>query len=141
MRSPKYYLRNTFFLLLYILLFLFLCGGLCFAEETYKITATELNQWEQELILQRNLLNRLEQNNRLQKRELTKQSTELKLSKGALMKQKILLDSTEQALNDANKSLTELGKELKAKNATIKLQRILCYGLTGVTLVTLLKKH
>lgn len=140
MRSPKHYLKITFLLLLYIWLFLFLFGGLCYAEETYKITATELNQLDQELILQRNLLNRLEQSNKLQSKELIKLSTELKLSKEALVKQGVLLTNTEQALNEANESLTRYAKEVKAKELRLKRQRTFAYILCGGLVYLLIAK-
>ena len=117
------------------------------AEVEYRITASELNQLE-------NNLSRLKIINEKSQMELKLLKNELKLSKEELTKAKnesillktelIALKQTSQTqselLQSANKSLETYAAEEKKKKRAIKTQRNVAYGLSAVLLYALVRK-
>ena len=117
------------------------------AEVEYRITASELNQLE-------NNLSRLKIINEKSQMELKLLKNELKLSKEELTKAKnesillktelIALKQTSQTqtelLQNANKSLETYAAEEKKKKRAIKTQRNVAYGLSAVLLYALVRK-
>ena len=117
------------------------------AEVEYRITASELNQLE-------NNLSRLKIINEKSQIELKLLKNELKLSKEELTKAKnesillktelIALKQTSQTqselLQSANKSLETYAAEEKKKKRAIKTQRNVAYGLSAVLLYALVRK-
>ena len=117
------------------------------AEVEYRITASELNQLE-------NNLSRLKTINEKSQMELKLLKNELKLSKEELTKAKnesillktelIALKQTSQTqselLQSANKSLETYAAEEKKKKRAIKTQRNVAYGLSAVLLYALVRK-
>lgn len=117
------------------------------AEAEYRITASELNQLE-------NNLSRLKTVNEKSQMELKLLKNELKLSKEELTKAKnesnllktelIALKQTSQTqtelLQSANKSLETYAAEEKKRQRVIKTQRNVAYGLSAVLLYALVRK-
>ena len=117
------------------------------AEAEYRITASELNQLE-------NNLSRLKIINEKSQMELKLLKNELKLSKEELSKAKnesillktelIALKQTSQTqtelLQSANKSLETYAAEAKKRQMVIKTQRNVAYGLSAVLLYALVRK-
>ena len=117
------------------------------AEVESRITASELNQLE-------NNLSRLKIINEKSQMELKLLKNELKLSKEELTKAKneliplktelIALKQTSQTqselLQSANKSLETYAAEGKKKKRAIKTQRNVAYGLSAVLLYALVRK-
>lgn len=108
-------------------------AGLPSAHAAYLIQDQELQQWQMELNLQKQLITRQRNNEKKLKLELQELRGQLTESKLALKNQQILLTNTQQALNDANISLTRYAQEEKLKRLKIKKQRNLyCCVAIGV---------
>lgn len=106
----------------------FFCAATCSASErVYQITDQELTQWEQELKLQKSLLNQAEKHNAQSHQELNELKAELKTLRSQSQLQETQLKIAEQALNAANSSLEAYAKEQKRKQAKIKRQRSIAY--------------
>lgn len=139
--------RNMWLLVLLFAWCLWLPDTTYAAEVEYRITASELNQLE-------NNLSRLKTINEKSQMELKLLKNELKLSKEELTKAKnesillktelIALKQTSQTqselLQSANKSLETYAAEEKKKKRAIKTQRNVAYGLSAVLLYALVRK-
>lgn len=139
--------RNMWLLVLLFAWCLWLPDTTYAAEVEYRITASELNQLE-------NNLSRLKIINEKSQMELKLLKNELKLSKEELTKAKnesillktelIALKQTSQTqselLQSANKSLETYAAEEKKKKRAIKTQRNVAYGLSAVLLYALVRK-
>ena len=139
--------RNMWLLVLLFAWCLWLPDTTYAAEVEYRITASELNQLE-------NNLSRLKIINEKSQMELKLLKNELKLSKEELTKAKnesillktelIALKQTSQTqselLQSANKSLETYAAEENKKKRAIKTQRNVAYGLSAVLLYALVRK-
>lgn len=139
--------RNMWLLVLLFAWCLWLPDTTYAAEAEYRITASELNQLE-------NNLSRLKIINEKSQMELKLLKNELKLSKEELSKAKnesillktelIALKQTSQTqtelLQSANKSLETYAAEAKKRQMVIKTQRNVAYGLSAVLLYALVRK-
>lgn len=139
--------RNMWLLVLLFAWCLWLPDTTYAAEAEYRITASELNQLE-------NNLSRLKTVNEKSQMELKLLKNELKLSKEELTKAKnesnllktelIALKQTSQTqtelLQSANKSLETYAAEEKKRQRVIKTQRNVAYGLSAVLLYALVRK-
>lgn len=99
------------------------------AEEVYIMPEQELTQWQNELDLQKDLANKQIQNEKKLRQELLALRWQLIESKEALSNQQTIIASSQQALTDANKCLTEFAKEEKLKLRKAKWQRNAYAGL------------
>lgn len=139
--------RNMWLLVLLFAWCLWLPDTTYAAEAEYRITASELNQLE-------NNLSRLKTVNEKSQMELKLLKNELKLSKEELTKAKnesnllktelIALKQTSQTqtelLQSANKSLETYAAEEKKRQRVIKTQRNVAYGVSAVLLYALVRK-
>lgn len=139
--------RNMWLLVLLFAWCLWLPDTTYAAEVEYRITASELNQLE-------NNLSRLKTINEKSQMELKLLKNELKLSKEELTKAKnesillktelIALKQTSQTqtelLQIANKSLETYAAEEKKRQRAIKTQRNVAYGLSAILLYALVRK-
>ena len=112
---------------------------------SYIITEAEMQAWENELILQRQLLGRAENNNLQSQAELKKLKEKLMFSeqqsinltsklnelKAKSQQQEKQLDNAEKALNDANSLLAQLKQEQNRIESRLRGQRNLAWFLLG----------
>lgn len=112
---------------------------------SYTITEAEMQAWENELILQRQLLGRAENNNLQSQAELKKLKEKLMFSeqqsinltsklnelKAKSQQQEKQLESAEKALNDANSLLRQYVQEQNRTQNRLRKQRNLAWFLLG----------
>lgn len=112
---------------------------------SYTITEAEMQAWENELILQRQLLGRAENNNLQSQVELKKLKEKLTVSqqqsinltsrlnelRAKSQQQEKQLESAEQALNDANSLLQQYVQEQNRTQNRLRKQRNLAWFLLG----------
>ena len=112
---------------------------------SYTITEAEMQAWENELILQRQLLGRAENNNLQSQAELKKLKEKLMFSeqqsisltnrlselKAKSTQQEKLLDNAEKALSDANSLLQQLKQEQSRTQSRLRRQRNFAWFLLG----------
>ena len=112
---------------------------------SYIITEAEMQAWENELILQRQLLGRAENNNLQSQVELKKLKEKLTVSqqqsinltsrlnelRAKSQQQETRLESAEKALNDANSLLQQLKQEQNRTQNRLRRQRTLAWVLLG----------
>ena len=129
-------------MLLVLLFFLF---SLPCHSASYSITEAEIQAWENELTLQRQLLGKAENSNLQSQAELKKLKEKLTLSqqqsinltsrlnelKAKSQQQEMQLESAEQALNDANSLLQQLKQEQSRTQSRLRRQRNFAWFLLG----------
>ena len=112
---------------------------------SYTITEAEMQAWENELILQRQLLGKAENSNLQSQAELKKLKEKLMFSeqqsinltgklnelKAKSQQQEKLLDNAEKALNDANSLLRQYVQEQNRTQNRLRKQRNLAWFLLG----------
>ena len=139
MKSIKVLLSRMLLVLLFCLL------SLPCHSASYSITEAEMQEWENELILQRQLLGRAENNNLQSQAELKKLKEKLMFSeqqsinltgrlnelKAKSQQQEKQLESAEQALNDANSLLQQLKQEQSRTESRLRRQRNFAWFLLG----------
>ena len=128
-----------------LLVLLFCLFSLPCHSASYSITEAEMQEWENELILQRQLLGRAENNNLQSQAELKKLKEKLMFSeqqsisltnrlselKAKSTQQEKLLDNAEKALSDANSLLQQLKQEQNRTQNRLRRQRTLAWVLLG----------
>ena len=128
-----------------LLVLLFCLFSLPCHSASYTITEAEMQAWENELILQRQLLGRAENNNLQSQAELKKLKEKLMFSeqqsinltsklnelKAKSQQQEKQLDNAEKALNDANSLLAQLKQEQNRIESRLRGQRNLAWFLLG----------
>ena len=139
-------MKNIKVLLSRMLLVLLLClFSLPCHSASYTITEAEMQEWENELILQRQLLGRAENNNLQSQAELKKLKEKLMFSeqqsisltnrlselKAKSTQQEKLLDNAEKALSDANSLLQQLKQEQSRTQSRLRRQRNFAWFLLG----------
>ena len=139
MKSMRKYCSRWLLVLLFCL-FSFPCHS-----ASYTITEAEMQEWENELILQRQLLGRAENNNLQSQAELKKLKEKLMFSeqqsisltnrlselKAKSTQQEKLLDNAEKALSDANSLLQQLKQEQSRTQSRLRRQRNFAWFLLG----------
>ena len=139
MKNIKVLLSRMLLVLLFCLL------SLPCHSASYSITEAEMQEWENELILQRQLLGRAENNNLQSQAELKKLKEKLMFSeqqsinltgrlnelKAKSQQQEKQLESAEQVLNDANSLLAQLKQEQNRTESRLRGQRNLAWFLLG----------
>ena len=112
---------------------------------SYTITEAEMQAWENELILQRQLLGKAENSNLQSQAELKKLKEKLMFSeqqsinltgrlnelKAKSQQQEKQLDNAEKALNDANSLLQQYVQEQNRTQNRLRKQRNLAWFLLG----------
>lgn len=139
-------MKNIKVLLSRMLLVLLLClFSLPCHSASYSITEAEMQEWENELTLQRQLLGKAENSNLQSQAELKKLKEKLVLSqkqsinltgrlnelKAKSQQQETQLESAEQALNDANSLLQQYVQEQNRTQNRLRKQRNLAWFLLG----------
>ena len=128
-----------------LLVLLFCLFSLPCHSASYTITEAEMQEWENELILQRQLLGRAENNNLQSQAELKKLKEKLMFSeqqsisltnrlselKAKSTQQEKLLDNAEKALSDANSLLQQLKQEQSRTQSRLRRQRNFAWFLLG----------
>lgn len=128
-----------------LLVLLFCLFSLPCHSASYSITEAEIQAWENELTLQRQLLGKAENSNLQSQAELKKLKEKLILSQQQSMNltdrlnelkaksqvQETQLESAEQALNDANSLLQQYAQEQSRTQNRLRRQRNLAYVLLG----------
>ena len=128
-----------------LLVLLFCLFSLPCHSASYSITEAEMQEWENELILQRQLLGRAENNNLQSQAELKKLKEKLMFSeqqsisltnrlselKAKSTQQEKLLDNAEKALSDANSLLQQLKQEQSRTQSRLRRQRNFAWFLLG----------
>ena len=137
-------MKNIKVLLSRMLLALLLClFSLPCHSASYSITEAEMQEWENELTLQRQLLGKAENSNLQSQAELKKLKEKLTLSqqqsinltgrlnelKAKSQQQEKQLESAEQALNDANSLLRQYVQEQSRTQNRLRKQRNLAWFL------------
>ena len=139
MKNIKVLLSRMLLVLLFCLL------SLPCHSASYSITEAEMQEWENELTLQRQLLGKAENSNLQSQAELKKLKEKLTLSqqqsinltdrlnelKAKSQQQEKQLESAEQALNDANSLLAQLKQEQNRTESRLRGQRNLAWFLLG----------
>ena len=139
-------MKNIKVLLSRMLLALLLCLlSLPCHSASYSITEAEMQEWENELTLQRQLLGKAENSNLQSQAELKKLKEKLTLSqqqsinltsrlnelRAKSQQQEKQLESAEQALNDANSLLQQYVQEQNRTQNRLRKQRNLAWFLLG----------
>lgn len=139
MKNIKVLLSRMLLVLLFCLL------SLPCHSASYTITEAEMQEWENELMLQRQLLGKAENSNRQSQAELkllkekliTSEQQSINLT-GKLnelrqksQQQEKQLESAEQALNDANSLLQQYVREQNRTQNRLRKQRNLAWFLLG----------
>ena len=128
-----------------LLVLLFCLLSLPCHSASYSITEAEMQAWENELTLQRQLLGKAENSNLQSQAELKKLKEKLTLSqqqsinlsnrlnelKAKSQQQETQLKSAEQALNDANSLLQQYVQEQSRTQNRLRKQRNLAWFLLG----------
>ena len=128
-----------------LLVLLFCLFSLPCHSASYSITEAEMQEWENELTLQRQLLGKAENSNLQSQAELKKLKEKLTLSqqqsinltdrlselKAKSQQQEKQLESAEQALNDANSLLQQYVQEQSRTQNRLRKQRNLAWFLLG----------
>ena len=139
MKNIKVLLSRMLLVLLFCLL------SLPCHSASYSITEAEIQEWENELTLQRQLLGKAENSNLQSQAELKKLKEKLTLSqqqsinltsrlnelKAKSQTQEKQLESAEQALNDANSLLQQYVQEQNRTQNRLRKQRNLAWFLLG----------
>ena len=139
MKNIKVLLSRMLLVLLFCLL------SLPCHSASYSITEAEIQEWENELTLQRQLLGKAENSNLQSQAELKKLKEKLILSqqqsmnltdrlnelKAKSQQQETQLKSAEQALNDANSLLQQYVQEQNRTQNRLRKQRNLAWFLLG----------
>ena len=139
MKNIKVLLSRMLLVLLFCLL------SLPCHSASYSITEAEMQEWENELTLQRQLLGKAENSNLQSQAELKKLKEKLTLSqqqsinltdklnelKAKSQQQEKQLESAEQALNDANSLLRQYVQEQNRTQNRLRKQRNLALFLLG----------
>ena len=139
MKNIKVLLSRMLLVLLFCLL------SLPCHSASYSITEAEMQEWENELMLQRQLLGKAENSNLQSQAELKKLKEKLTLSqqqsinltgrlnelKAKSQQQEKQLESAEQALNDANSLLQQYVQEQSRTQNRLRKQRNLAWFLLG----------
>ena len=136
MKNIKVLLSRMLLVLLFCLL------SLPCHSASYSITEAEMQEWENELTLQRQLLGKAENSNLQSQAELKKLKEKLTLSQQQSMnltgrlnelkaKSQQQLKSAEQALNDANSLLQQYVQEQNRTQNRLRKQRNLAWFLLG----------
>lgn len=132
-----------------LLVLLFCLFSLPCHSASYSITEAEMQEWENELTLQRQLLGKAENSNLQSQTELKKLKEKLMLSeqqsinltgklnelKAKSQQQEMLLEDAEKALNDANSLLQQLKQEQSRTQSRLRRQRNFAYILLGSLLI------
>ena len=128
-----------------LLVLLFCLFSLPCHSASYSITEAEIQEWENELTLQRQLLGKAENSNLQSQAELKKLKEKLMFSeqqsinltgrlnelKAKSQQQEEQLDNAEKALNDANSLLAQLKQEQSRTESRLRRQRTLAWVLLG----------
>ena len=139
MKNIKVLLSRMLLVLLFCLL------SLPCHSASYSITEAEMQEWENELMLQRQLLGKAENSNLQSQAELKKLKEKLMFSeqqsinltgrlnelKAKSQQQEKLLDNAEKALNDANSLLQQLKQEQSRTQSRLRRQRNFAWFLLG----------
>ena len=139
MKNIKVLLSRMLLVLLFCLL------SLPCHSASYSITEAEMQEWENELTLQRQLLGKAENSNLQSQAELKKLKEKLTLSqqqsinltgrlnelKAKSQQQEKQLENAEQALNDANNLLRQYEQEQNRTQNRLRKQRNLAWFLLG----------
>ena len=139
MKNIKVLLSRMLLVLLFCLL------SLPCHSASYSITEAEIQEWENELTLQRQLLGKAENSNLQSQAELKKLKEKLILSqqqsinltgrlnelKAKSQQQEAQLESAEKALNDANSLLQQYVQEQNRTQNRLRKQRNLAWVLLG----------
>ena len=139
MKNIKVLLSRMLLVLLFCLL------SLPCHSASYSITEAEIQEWENELMLQRQLLGKAENSNLQSQAELKKLKEKLILSqqqsmnltdrlnelKAKSQQQETQLENAEQALNDANSLLRQYEQEQNRTQNRLRKQRNLAWFLLG----------
>lgn len=139
MKNIKVLLSRMLLVLLFCLL------SLPCHSASYSITEAEMQEWENELTLQRQLLGKAENSNLQSQAELKKLKEKLTLSqqqsinltgrlnelKAKSQQQEKQLESAEQALNDVNSLLQQYVQEQNRTQNRLRKQRNLAWFLLG----------
>ena len=147
--------RNMWLLVLLFAWCLWLPDTTYAAEVEYRITASELNQLENNLSRLKTInekynkcvlelaeaeLKLLKNELKLSKEELTKAKNESILLKTELIALKQTSQTQTELLQIANKSLETYAAEEKKRQRAIKTQRNVAYGLSAILLYALVRK-